>query len=275
MARTSNSIVNRNQRQGTESAHRLARLATRQTVKRQRRVWSLRAASWDQHGSAGLGAVTAAVIEAAAVRPGDQVVDLGSGQGQISLPLARRGADVLAVDVSPAMVTQLRMRSQAEGVQCLAAVSMSIEELALPPASVDLVVSSYALHHLRDADKAELIAGAFGWLRPGGRLVLADMMFGRGGSSRDREIIRRKVVVLARKGPGGWWRIAKNAARYLLRVQECPVSMEAWQLILDRAGFVDGTATAIVAEAGLVTGRRPAGPEGGPAGPALPPAESS
>jgi 2-polyprenyl-3-methyl-5-hydroxy-6-metoxy-1,4-benzoquinol methylase len=275
MASSSNSILGRSQQKGAEAQHGLASLATRRTVRRQRRVWSQRVSSWDQHGSAGLGAVTTAVLQAAAVRPGDQVVDLGCGQGQISLPLARQGAEVLAIDVSPAMVAQLTRLAEREGTQRLAAAAIPIEQLALPAASVDLVVSSYALHHLRDADKARLIADVFTWLRPGGRLVLADMMFGRGGSSRDREIIRQKLILLARKGPGGWWRIAKNAARYLLRVQECPVSMAAWTSMLDHAGFADVTATTIVAEAGLVTGLRPAGQEDQPAGPALPPEKSS
>jgi 2-polyprenyl-3-methyl-5-hydroxy-6-metoxy-1,4-benzoquinol methylase len=217
-----------------------------------------------------LGKVAAAVLTAADVRPGDQVVDLGCGQGQISLPLAMQGAEVFAVDVSPAMVAQLTIRARRDGVHGLAAASIPIEELALAATSVDLVVSSYALHHVRDADKARLIADVFGWLRPGGRLVLADMMIGRGGSSRDREIIRRKFIRLARKGPGGWWRIAKNAARYLLRVQECPVSMAAWTAMLTKAGFADVVATTIVAEAGLITGLRPAGHDNLPDGPALP-----
>ena len=62
---------------------------------------------------------------------------------------------------------------------------------------------------------------------------------------------------VARKGPGGWWRIAKNAARYLLRVQERPVPTQAWTAMLIRAGFAGVTSATIVAEAGLVTGQRP------------------
>ena len=86
------------------------------------------------------------------------------------------------------------------------------------------------------------------------------MMFGRGGSPRDRAIIRSKAAALARKGPGGWWRIVKNAVRYALRVQERPVSMEAWTAMLTRSGFAEVTARTIVAEAGLVAGRRPDAP---------------
>ncbi len=46
--------------------------------------------------------------------------------------------------------------------------SVTSEKFWLPPASVDLVVSSYALHHLADADKQALVARAARWLRPGG-----------------------------------------------------------------------------------------------------------
>jgi ubiquinone/menaquinone biosynthesis C-methylase UbiE len=236
---------------------RLARFATQNAVRRQRRVWSGRVATWDQHGSAGLTRVTAAVLEAANIVPAMQVVDLGCGTGQISLPLAMAGGQVLAVDVSSAMISQLRREAGQRGVPNLDGVAVPIEDLRLPPESVDLIVSSYALHHLRDADKSRLVASAYSWLRPGGRLIVADMMFGRGASSRDRDIIRSKVTMLARKGPGGWWRIAKNAARYLVRVQERPVSMDAWTTMFTRSGFAEVSASSIVAEAGLVVGHRP------------------
>ena len=42
----------------------------------------------------------------------------------------------------------------------LEALALPIEELVLPPESVDLVISSYALHHLRNADKARLVSAA-------------------------------------------------------------------------------------------------------------------
>ena len=235
----------------------LADLARRRTTRRQRRVWSSRVGSWHEHGSANLTNVTAAVLRIATVRPGDVVVDLGAGNGQLSIPLARQGARVLGVDVSPGMTGALQSEARRLGLDMLEAITVPIEELDLPPASADLIVSSYALHHMRDADKAALVKSAAQWLRPGGRLVIADMMFGRGGSARDREIIRRKLAILVRKGPGGWWRIAKNVVRYQLRVQEIPISMQAWTELMRKAGFTSITASAIVAEAGLITAQRP------------------
>jgi SAM-dependent methyltransferase len=204
--------------------------------------------------------VTSAVVAAAKVRPGEAVLDLGCGTGQISLPLAVQGADVTGIDVSPEMAGRLRAEAERRGLRSVAAMAMPMEKLVLQPGTFDLIVSSYSLHHLRDPDKARLVQACYQWLRPGGRLVIADMMLGRGGSARDREIIRVKVATLATRGPGGWWRIAKNAVRYLVRVQERPISMAAWTRLCETAGFTLIEAFGIVSEAGLVTAWRPAMP---------------
>jgi ubiquinone/menaquinone biosynthesis C-methylase UbiE len=234
----------------------LVRLATDGSIRRQQRVWSRRVNSWDHHTPAGLEKVTAAVL-AAACGSDDQVVDLGCGTGQLSIPLAERGARVLAIDVSQAMIGRLEANARDRSVGGIEAIAIPIENLSLPPESVDLVITSYALHHLRDSDKSRVVSAAYRWLRPGGSLFVADMMFGRGGTREDRAIIKSKVKALASKGIGGWWRIAKNGYRYLLRVHERPVSAAAWTEMFAQAGFVGITSTSIVAEAGLVTGRRP------------------
>jgi ubiquinone/menaquinone biosynthesis C-methylase UbiE len=242
---------------GIDSGSRLARLATSTTVRRQRRVWSTRVNSWDHHTPAGLEKVTAAVLAAVTAGPGDKVLDLGCGTGQLSLPLAERGASVLAIDVSAGMIERLAEKAQQRSLPNLEGLATPVEDLSLPEGSIDLIVTSYALHHLRDPDKARLVAAAYTWLRPGGTLVVADMMFGRGGTSQDRAIIKSKVSALAKRGIGGWWRIAKNSYRYLVRVQERPVSISAWTSMFGKAGFTDITASSIVAEAGLVSGRKP------------------
>jgi len=63
------------------------------------------------------------------------------------------------------------------------------------------------------------------------------------------------VIALAAKGPGGWWRIAKNLTRYGLGVgDEHPATPEFWQAALRDAGFVAVGFQPVVAEAGLVMG---------------------
>ncbi|HTX01313.1 MAG TPA: class I SAM-dependent methyltransferase [Acidimicrobiales bacterium] len=210
------------------------------------------------------------VVAEAAVRPGERAVDLGCGSGQLSLRLAERAGNVLAVDVSQAMVDLLERNARQQGITNVTGRAAAVEHLDLPEGSVDVVVSNYALHHLRDPDKAVAVRAAARWLAPGGRLVVGDMMFGRGGDARDREIISSKVAVMLRRGPAGWWRIAKNAVRYLLRVQERPISMAAWMALFEAAGLAGVQAHPVVAEAAVVVGTKPPTPAPGSAGAEFP-----
>ncbi len=228
-------------------------------IARQRRFWTRRAASWD-HGAGnnpGLVKVVERVLEEAAPDAAMRAVDLGCGSGQLTLRLAPLVEHVLAVDISQAMIDLLAENAREASVTNVEGRATPIEHLDIAPASVHIVVSNYALHHLRDPDKAVVVAKAAGWLRPGGRLVLGDMMFGRGGDARDREIISSKLAIMLRKGPAGWWRIAKNAGRYLLRFQERPVSMDAWAAMFRRAGLAEVVTIPVVNEAAVVRGTKP------------------
>lgn len=229
---------------------------TRRGSRIQQLVWDRRAASWDEHGVSGLPAVIAAVLERAPVEPGMAAVDLGCGTGALTMELARRGAVVTAVDLSRAMVERLERKAADAGLSRVSGIVAPVEHLELEPGSVDLVVSNYALHHLRDRDKAVVVRNAATWLRPGGRLVVGDMMFGRGSTSRDRAIIGSKVRVMVARGPAGWWRLTKNVVRFGLRLQERPVTMDTWTRYFEEAGFAGVGAVPVVAEAAVVTGTK-------------------
>lgn len=215
--------------------------------------------TWHTHvtSSGGFDKVRDRLLAISAAGPGDACVDLGAGTGFVALALAPVADSVLAVDISSAMTDSLAARAAREGMDNVRTQVSDLRALRLPPASVDLIVSSYALHHLRDGDKRALAAEAARWLRPGGRMVIADMMFGRGTSQRDRKILRDKAKAFARRGPGGWWRIAKNLARYGLGVgHEHPAAPEFWQAALRDAGLSDVRFEPVVAEAGIVSGVR-------------------
>ncbi len=221
-------------------------------------LWRRRAETWDEEGSAQLAPVVQVVLDACEVRPEMVAVDLGCGSGQVTLPLARGCSHVIAVDLSAAAIELLKERAAEQRVTNVHALTQPIESFEVAPQSVDLVVSNYALHHLRDADKKELVELAFEWLRPGGRLVIGDIMIGRGASQDDRQIIRAKVQTFATQGPAGWWRILKNAWRFLFRLQEKPLPVATWVTLARRAGFQEIKARRVVAEACLLTARRPA-----------------
>jgi ubiquinone/menaquinone biosynthesis C-methylase UbiE len=224
------------------------------------RQWDKRVQQWHSHvtSAAAFEKVLTRLLEISAPRPADVCVDLGAGTGFVTTALAPKVASVLAVDISAAMAKSLAEKAAEAGLVNVATDVADLTGFDLPPASADLVVTNYALHHLVDAEKRALVARSLQWLRPGGRLVIADMMFGRGGSQRDREILHQKVLALAAKGPGGWWRIAKNLTRYGLGVgQEHPATPEFWQAALRDAGYADVEFQPVVAEAGIVRGVRP------------------
>ncbi len=226
------------------------------------RKWDGRVAQWHSHvtSTAGFEKVLDRLVNMSSPRPTDACVDLGAGTGFVTTAIAPRVGSVLAVDISPAMAVSLGERAARAGLENVRTKVADLRELRLPPASADLIVSSYALHHLRDADKRALTAEAARWLRPGGRIVVADMMFGRGTSRRDRQILRQKVAALAVRGPAGWWRIAKNLGRFGFGVgQEHPATPQFWQAALREAGFTEVIFEPVVAEAGIVRGVRPAG----------------
>src|SRR5579875_1012842 len=231
-------------------------IAQRIAVALERRLWNRRAASWDEEGSRGLAPVVEAVLAACEPADGEIAVDLGCGSGQVTIPLAAPCKRVLGVDVSPLLLERLRARSVSAGITNIETLALPIEALELEPASIDLLVSNYALHHLRDVEKARLLARAITWLRPGGRLVVGDMMFGRGAAPEDRRIVAGKITSLVRRGPAGWWRIVKNLWRFGLRLREKPLSRARWEALARSAGFIDVHTVPVRAEAALLLATR-------------------
>src|ERR1700721_1259610 len=222
--------------------------------------WDKRVGQWHDHVISGalFGKVLDRILDLSRPQPSDVCVDLGAGTGFVTTALAPLVASVLAVDISPAMTDALAERAADAGLANVATEVADLKDFRLPPSHADLIVSSYALHHLADADKRALTARAVLGLRPGGRLVIADMMFGRGGSPRDPAILAQKGAALAAKGIGGWWRIAKNLTRYGLRVgPERPATPEFWQRGLGDGGLIEVRFHPVAAEAGIICGVRP------------------
>jgi ubiquinone/menaquinone biosynthesis C-methylase UbiE len=198
------------------------------------------------------------IIEHAHPRLEQTVLDLGSGTGLLALAIAPRVDTVWAVDISPAMCDYLRTKAESAGLDNIKVAVASAVSLPLAEDSVDVVISNYCLHHLRDPDKRRAVLETLRVLRPGGRLVIGDMMFRVGvGDERDRRILISQVTRMLGKGPAGVWRLLKNLARLLSRRWEHPASADWWVDVLKAAGFEDVQACLLDHEGGIVTAQRP------------------
>ena len=105
------------------------------------------------------------------------LVDLGAGTGRFALAAARLCRRVVAVDVSPAMLTHLREQAAqagADNLECVRAGFLSYEHSG-PPA--DAVYTRHALHQLPDFFKALALQRIADLLRPGGILLLRDLVY--------------------------------------------------------------------------------------------------
>lgn len=102
------------------------------------------------------------------------VADLGSGEGLIAELIARRCQHVIAVDNSEKMVEFGAKKAKKNGLKNLEFRLGNLEHPPIDPASVDLVILSQALHHAEDP--AGALAAAHRILKPGGRLLLLDLV---------------------------------------------------------------------------------------------------
>jgi SAM-dependent methyltransferase len=158
------------------------------------------------HGMAG------GVVEWLAAQPGERILDLGCGDGQLSARLVAAGAVVRGVDASAQMAAAARERG-------IVADEANAEALPYEDASFDAVFSNAALHWVRDQDA--MMREVKRVLRRGGRFV-AEM----GGHGNVAAILTALSAVLERHGYGA----LEGGVNYY-------PTPEAYSRRLQRAGF--------------------------------------
>ena len=156
-------------------------------------------------------------IALAELRPGEVVLDLGSGGGiDVLLSAKRVGPEGRAygLDMTDEML-ELARRNQAEaGISNAEFLKGDIESIPLPDASVDVIISNCVINLSTDKDR--VLAEAFRVLKPGGRFAVADI------------VLTRPVSEGVRESLSLWAGCVAGA-----------LEIEEYRLKLTRAGFVD------------------------------------
>ena len=179
------------------------------------------------------------------LREGETVLDLGSGGGIDVLLSAKRVGPtgfVFGLDMTDEMLALAQENKAKAGATNVAFLKGRIEDIPLPAASVDVVISNCVINLA--ADKSRVLRDAFRVLKPGGRFAVSDV------------VADGPVPDGLRQNMEAWVGCLAGA-----------LAIEEYQRLLEEAGFEDVsieiTRRYTVAEAGLDTATLPDGWEAG------------
>lgn len=165
----------------------------------------------------------------------ERVLDLGAGTGLELIPLFERFPEAKArvIDISEEMLKGIRRRSFADRIECICGDFFSADF----GTGWDAVISSAALHHFDEAEKAGLYARIFDCLRPGGMFVNSDRCL---NTRREQEERFREF--------------RENGHKY--RHFDTPLCVEAERALLEGAGFTDFSVRELDGRYKLISARK-------------------
>ncbi len=137
-------------------------------------------------------------VDQALLQPGETLLDVGCGTGGVTIPARIRvgeSGSAVGIDPAPEMIAVARRKASRAGLEVDFRVGV-IESLPFPDETFDAVTSSLMMHHLPQHLQVKGFAEVKRVLKPGGRILIADMM--RPSAS----FFKRFFTLLAHHGHG-------------------------------------------------------------------------
>jgi 2-polyprenyl-3-methyl-5-hydroxy-6-metoxy-1,4-benzoquinol methylase len=128
-----------------------------------------------------------AALSMLGVKRGWRVADIGCGNGILACEAALMGAEVDAIDISPAMLALAEIQAKDRKV-AIRTRSAGLLSFDYQPDSYDLIVSEFTLHHLPDFWKAVALGRIFAALKPGANFYLRDIVFVSPPDGAERDV---------------------------------------------------------------------------------------
>lgn len=114
------------------------------------------------------------IVQLALPHPGDVVLDVGTGTGNLAILFEKAGCEIWGTDFSDAMLDQARLKLPKAHF-----INHDLHEL-LPfnaQKQFDVIVSAYVFHHFGLEEKVWIVRGLLAYLKPGGRIIIGDIAF--------------------------------------------------------------------------------------------------
>lgn len=140
------------------------------TTEQIRDAWDALAPRYDEFTTPENMTIAEQALDRVEVGAGTRFLDVACGSGAVSLPAARRGAHVTAVDLAPTMIEHLLARARAEGLVNLEGMVMDATALDLPDDAFDVSASQNGVSLVPDLERG--LREMARVTRPGGRVVV-------------------------------------------------------------------------------------------------------
>jgi SAM-dependent methyltransferase len=179
----------------------------------------------------------------ASLRPGETVVDLGSGGGLDVFLAARKvgpAGKAIGIDMTPEMIDRARRGAAAAGITNAEFHLSTIDRIPLPDASVDCVISNCVINLA--PDKPAVFREIFRILKPGGRLAVSDIALKKPLPPQLAESIAAYVGCIAGASPiSDYESSLRNAGFAHVQVIDSGADLNAYAKVENQSGCCSPT----------------------------------